>query len=259
MYKIIDAHVHFGTGKYSPFLSEQAKESVFRMKNEAEQFIKIMDDNNVDKSIAFAVPHMRIDVDNSNNYIYEEYLKYPDRIIPFCRLNKNLEENLNKGFKGAKLHLLYEQLNISDLKKYFQILEAYNCSLILHALFKNKPEQVKQILEYAPKIKLILAHMGRNELYTMNGILEVVSKLSSFNNVYFETSTIGEKTAVEKAIAIVGEDRIIYGSDYPYGKIYYEDQKQDYSYNRDLAIVGDAEISEQAKVKIFRQNIQRLL
>lgn len=178
--KIMDSHVHLGSDSYSKLISKKSDNLLFRLKNTYEDFINIMDQNGIDQSVIFAVPHKDIDVDTSNDYIYEAYIKYENRFIPFCRINDNLGKNIISGFKGAKIHLLYEDLNIEDMKDYFQILEYYKKPLIIHTLFKEKVEQIKRILSYAPNLKIILAHMGRKELYTMNGVIEVLEGLKKF-------------------------------------------------------------------------------
>lgn len=247
--RIIDSHVHLGSKSYSNLISEDSENLLFRLKNEAEDFIKLMNQNGIDKSIVFGIPHKDIDVNDTNNYIFEAYLKYKDRFIPFCRINENLEKNLILGFEGAKVHLLYENLNIENIKEYCQTLEYYKKPLIVHALFNNKVEQIKSILNYAPKLNIILAHMGRKELYTMNGVLKVLKGLKQFPNVYFDTSTVGTAIAIEQAVNIVGNNRIFYGSDYPIGLIY----------SNELSIVLNSKLRDFEKENILSRNIENLL
>lgn len=257
--KIIDSHVHLGSNAYSNLISSDSDNILFRMQNSIENFITIMDQYNIDKSVVFSIPHKDIDVDSSNNYIYSAYLKYPERFIPFCRINENLEENLKSGFMGAKLHLLYERLELEELKPYFEILEYYKKPIIIHALFKDKVEQIKKILEYAPKLNIILAHMGRKEIYTNNGVLEVLEGLKQFYNVYFDTSTIGDKTIIEKGINIVGEDRIMFGSDFPFGEVWSNESNKSYTYSDELTLINDSNLNKQVKEKILSRNIENIL
>lgn len=257
--KIIDSHVHLSSNSYSNLISSESENILFRMENSIENFIRIMDKHKIDKSIVFSIPHTDIDVDASNDYILNAYKKYPDRFIPFCRLNEKLEENIKAGFKGAKLHLLYEKLDIENLKSYFEILEYYKRPITIHALFKNKVEQIKKILEYAPKLNIILAHMGRKELYTNNGVLEVLEGLKQYINVYFDTSTVGDSSIIEKGVNIVGNERIIYGSDFPFGEVWSREKNENHYYNDELSLIINSKLNFKEKENILSRNISNLL
>jgi predicted TIM-barrel fold metal-dependent hydrolase len=101
--------------------------------------------------------------------------------------------------------------------------------------------------------------MGRKQMYNMEGIQEVLEGLEKYPNVYFETSTVGDKRAIEEAVKIVGEDRIVFGSDYPFGKMWADTHYTEYSYWDDIVIIRDANISGEARQKILADNISNIL
>jgi len=254
MDKIIDGHVHLAETSVMPKQSDDPASFVLQMENSYQDELALMEKNKIDQTVVFGNPHKKVEVETTNRYIWEAYQKNKERFIPICRIDKKLKDNLKKGFKGAKVHLLYEEMITSDLKEYVKILEDMELPLILHALFKDKAKQVQQLLKYAPNLKIILAHMGRNEIFTMNGVIETITKLEKHEKVYFETSTVGDKRAVEEAVKLVGADRVIYGSDYPFNKIWLEENGRQYRSEDDMVIVKDANILESDKEKILYDN-----
>lgn len=213
--KIIDCHVHIGLEK---FCCGKISNIPSNLCNSVEETIAVMDKYGIEKCIALPIPHILFDAKDSNEYIWQGYIRYPNRIIPFCRIDESLELNLEKGFQGVKLHLLYEDIDIKTVKKELQTIEDSGVPLLLHALFKHKVKQIEQILEIAPNIKIILAHMGRGNLYTGEQVVENAISLRKYSNIYMETSTVGDLKAIINACEIIGYDRVVFGSDYPFGK-----------------------------------------
>lgn len=249
---IIDCHVHMGLEE---FCLGTAADMPFDLCNSMEDTIALMNKHHVEQAMVFPIPHALFDVKRSNAYILEAYHEYPTRLIPFCRIDENLEQNLSKGFRGVKLHLLYEKLEIKAIKRELRTMEDAGVPLMLHALFKDKVKQVKDILKIAPNLKLILAHMGRGHLYTGEQVVENAIGLKSYSNVYMDTSTVGDPKAIINACEILGYDRILYGSDYPFGRNMF---KKAYDYDIDPRQIMSALSPVQAEM-ILHGNITHLL
>ncbi len=250
---IIDSHIHVGKAEFSLVKHLDFDYDLF---NGYEDTILMMNENKVDKAVIFPVPHIQIDPTKSNEYIYEAYLKYPDRFIPFCRIDSNLEDNLLSGrFKGVKIHMLYEQIELKAIKKQLQVIEDAGVPLVVHALFKDKVGQIDKINKYAPNIKIILAHMGRGHLYTGEQVVDNALKLKQYPNVYMDLSTVGDIQTIINCCEIIGYNKVLYASDYPFGLNYYKEQ---YSYMHELKTIRNALNSEQAEL-IFHKNIEHLL
>ena len=251
--KIIDAHVHMGLPE---FIKKDESDVDYDLCCTYEEMISIMNQNNISRAIALPIPYYQYDVKKSNEYILKAYRDYPERFIPFCRIDDNLEENLlEKGFKGVKIHLLYENINIRNIKKQLQIIEDACVPLVVHAKFKNKVAQIEEILKYAPNINIILAHMGRGHLYTGEQVIENAIGLKKYPNVYMDTSTVGEIEAITKCAEIIGYKRVIFGSDYPFAKNYLQ---KDYSYQNDVSRIVNAFEGKQL-VDVFKQNVEDLI
>lgn len=249
---IIDCHMHLGLKE---FCLGTASDMPFDLCNSMEDTIALMDQHNIEQAVVLPIPHTLFDTKRSNAYIMEAYRQYPARLIPFCRIDEDLEQNLSKGFCGVKLHLLYEGLEIKTIKKELRMIEDAGVPLILHALFQNKVKQVEAILKIAPNLKLILAHMGRGHLYTGEQVVANAVGLKSYPNVYMDTSTVGDLKAIINACEILGYDRVLYGSDYPFGRNMF---KEAYAYDIDSKQIMSALSPNQAEM-VLHDNITRLL
>lgn len=249
---IIDCHVHMGLEE---FCLGTASDMPFDLCNSMEDTIALMDQHHIEQAVVLPIPHALFDAKRSNAYIMEAYRQYPARLIPFCRIDEDLEQNLSKGFCGVKLHLLYEGLEIKAIKKELRMIEDAGVPLILHALFQNKVKQVEAILKIAPNLKLILAHMGRGHLYTGEQVVANAIGLKLYPNVYMDTSTVGDLKAIVNACEILGYDRVLYGSDYPFGRNMF---KEAYAYDTDSKQIMSALSPDQAEM-VLHDNITRLL
>ena len=250
--KIIDSHIHVGL---QSFCQQHGANNTYDLCNTYENTITLMDQYDVERAVILPIPSRSFDIKLSNKYVYEAYLNFPNRFIPFCRIDDLLETNLANGFRGVKLHLLYEDLEIKLIKRELQIIEDAGTPLLLHALFKDKVKQIEKILKWVPNIKIILAHMGRGNLYTGEQVVENAIGLKQYTNVFFDTSTVGDVKSIVKACEIVGYDRILFGSDYPFGKSVF---KEKYEYGDELSLFHCTFKQEQIN-KIMRDNLLGLL
>ena len=250
--RILDAHTHIGLKQ---FCTSQESSFPYDLCNTYEDTISLMDQCQVERSVIVPIPHYQFDTKLSNAYVFEAYCKFPNRFVPFCRVDESLEKNLAQGFQGVKLHLLYEKIEVKDIKRELQIIEDAGVPLLLHAQFQDKVKQVEKILRIAPNLTVILAHMGRGHLYTGEQVVANAIGLRNYQNVFMDTSTVGEAKSIINACEILGYDRIVYGSDYPFGKNVF---KEKYDYTLDINQLIDALSPQQADM-IMGENLLRLL
>ena len=241
--KVFDAHVHIGLNNFS----NGANNIPYNLENKYEDYLLEMKNANVTKACILPIPDSAFDAQKCNDYLKEAALFGKEHFAAIARLNINLPEILNQGFYGAKLHCVYENIEKKQMVEYLQILEAAEKPLIVHAKFKDKPAQVKSIMKVVPNLKIVLAHMGRGHIYTSEDVIENAKALKNFDNVFFETSTVGDSEAIKKACDIVGSSRIMFGSDYPFGKIYLKK----YKYIDDVNFILDSSINDNDKDNIL--------
>lgn len=249
--KIIDSHVHIGLNK---FCLNQERALPYDLENSYEKYIKIMQEVGIEKACIIPIPDAGYDIRLSNKYLEEAALYSNEKLLPICRLDNMLANNISGAFLGAKYHKLYENIPKARLEEYLKILEYYRTPLIIHAAFKDKAKQVKYILKIAPNLVVVLAHMGRGHLYTSEQVEDNLTALKPYENVLFETSTVGNSDTVKLACNIVGSDRVMFGSDYPFGRAY---QGETYSYADELNVVLNADISESEKENVLYNTAYR--
>ena len=106
-----------------------------------------------------------------------------------------------------------------DLKNIYCAIAEAGLPLIAHLQTSGGasiPEQVRDIRKIAPTLKLIIAHMGRRVPNTGEGVEESLLQLREMEQVYVETSTVRDPKTIANSVEILGEDRVFFGSDFPF-------------------------------------------
>jgi len=249
--KIIDSHVHIGLNK---FCLKEDRTLPYDLENSYVGYLSIMKKSGIEKACILPIPDDGYDIEMSNDYLREAALHGDGKLLPICRFDSSISENINSVFYGAKYHKVYENISKTALDEYLKILEYYRKPLITHAAFKDKVKQIKGLLNVAPELVIVLAHMGRGNLYTSEGVKDNLNALREYPNVLFETSTVGNSDTVKLACDIVGSERVMFGSDYPFGKIYFGNK---YNYTDEIDVVLHADITDTEKENILYRTAER--
>lgn len=168
---------------------------------------------------------------------------------------KILKKELGNGLIGVKFHGAFDGLSVIN-SIYAPIMELLNDTgsiILIHCgRFKDGYPESDTSFEHGltiskkyPKIKVVLAHMGGNDTSIVKKAVHAAKDLS---NVYFDTSGISTPYRVEYAVKIIGPDRIIFGSDYPWC-----------SYLGNYYNVQDSLLDEKIIQKIFFDNFKNLI
>lgn len=124
------------------------------------------------------------------------------------------------GARGFKIHLNMDGLPVdcSVYRAMFEIARARNLFVIIHTgrfntiAYKTQepvsPNLFTDYFENFPEVKVCLAHMNRDEP------AEALGAMRQFDNVYADTSWQTSESIAD-AIAEVGPERILLGSDWP--------------------------------------------
>ncbi|MCB2173306.1 amidohydrolase family protein [archaeon] len=244
---VIDGHTHFaGPGKGLP-------------PNTIEDFTEIMDYNGIDAVVTCA-PYSSIGKDRTYdeaNKFLAEVMKKTNRIIGFVRVNPHLQENAlqsirdckAQGFRGIKFHPRNEAFAINDEHIVFPIAELaakLDLPILIHTGEPDtygfaQPTPVGDLADYFPDLNLIIGHMGKR-LYE-----DAICVARWFDNIILDTSFRSHKN-IERAINRVGADRVIYGSDIPFGVPEIE-----------LLKIKVANISEEERRMVLGENMANLL
>jgi len=225
-----------------------------RMDNSTEHQLAQMDANGVDMAIVFGFPLEEIDRVRANEYVLDAAHDHPDRFIPFMLVGDDTEHWLKRGARGFKQQDILYASERFDLMRAYAIMAEAGVPMLIH--FRagkgySVTEQAQAILQRVPHLHLIIAHMGRNKPNTDDQVETALLGLRDFPNVFFETSTVRTPEAVARAVEIIGAERVIFGSDYPFNSFQDADPL-----GEELAVIHRAAVPEEP---ILSGNIRRWL
>ena len=204
---IADAHTHIGHDKDGHGIDERT-------------FLKQMKVAHIKKAIVFPLnePNNH-DFSKPNDKVYEFYKKYPERIIPFFRLNpkskwrKEYEAKVLQGFRGIKLHPRSQDFRIasSHAMKIYEKAEQNMLPVLIHTGFGLNAiaDDIKKVVETFPKLRLILGHSAFVDMKN------TIAKVGGSANILFDTSTLSIFDLLH-LISTVDYTKIAFGSDVPY-------------------------------------------
>lgn len=218
MEMIVDAHTHLG------------KFPVFNVGLDADDLVGLMDRNGISHSVLFSLP---------NELTLEAVRRYPNRLSGLVWINPhdgeealNLVERAVKdwGFKGVKMHpLLDAYLPDSDVvHPVMELARKLRIPVLFHSGHPpwSLPWHFGNLAEAFPDVPIVVGHMGHGHIVYINGALEVARK---HDNIYLETSGMPMHSKIKEAVDTVGVDRVMYGSDAPFGHPAFEMKKVEVS------------------------------
>lgn len=260
--KIIDFHTHI----YPTTLARRAMAVAGRENDAYEKLpvkanlLKRMEEEEVFLSVVHHVttkPSTQTDVNRFANEIMRPNLISFGGLHPDCEnIVEEIERLKDLRMAGIKLHPPFQKVHLED-EKYKEMWEHINhlgFPVLIHCgsaraegdydLF---PSGVAKILPYLSDVPVILAHMGgRSENPEEEKILFRFPE-----NVYIDTAMSAEFQDLEDFERIAskfGSDRVIFGSDFPYGT-----QKQAIGY------IEQTCFSESEKEKILGKTAAKIL
>jgi hypothetical protein len=204
--KKFDAHAHVGDFPGWADISGNAKE-----------LVGVMDLHNVRKAVIFYP---------DNELVRKAVKAYPDRLVGCVwpdphdpRSAKLVRKALSTwGFKGVKLHPLFGAYLPNDDIVHPIMEEARRAKMPVlihsgHAPF-SLPWSIGELAEVFPDVTIVMLHMGGgNGIY----IQAAIDTAKRYGNIMLETSHMTMYTKVKEAVKKIGEERVMYGSDYPFG------------------------------------------
>jgi predicted TIM-barrel fold metal-dependent hydrolase len=158
------------------------------------------------------------------------------RIIPFSgvdftrqhNIELSLQQDVNQGAKGIKLHPIIQNLPLHDIRIH-EAVEAFaphNLPILLHcgtmSYYLGEEKETRQTPAYGevrytqklvsdfPTVSFVIGHAGLFE------VQEVMERLGEFKNVWADISFQSPENVTE-LISIFGPDRVLFGSDWPFG------------------------------------------
>jgi len=232
--KIIDAHCHIHRVDW--VRAEKSNDFIisnFNYEASEEIILANMVEAGLDSTVIFPLPSVEIDLEMANRYTVEVANNYTGRLIPFTIIDDKPQYWVEQGVKGFKEHTFGQRIQkdrsgrnmfSQKFKDTYRFMEKHGLPLMLHAGI-NKVERLKEdMFNHTPQLIVIMAHIGadflpqNNYLPEINRISNILEGLKEYPNVYYDISTVIDKKILIRALEIVGAEKLIFGSDFPYEK-----------------------------------------
>ncbi len=259
-YTIIDSHTHV----YPDKIAQKAADSIgqfydvsMHMDGSVGTLISTMEKAGVHQSLICSAALTADRVATINNFIADTVRMHPDKLMGLMTLHPHMENPkaeveraMAMGLKGVKLHPDMQKFALDDAicDDMYAACEGV-CPMLLHTGDKryrySNPDMVPRVLENFPNLTLICAHMGGYSEW------DSAAKCLKDTNVYVDCSSTFFAVDKEKALALFdlfGEDRILFGSDYPM-----------WNAKDEIETLLSLGLSETALKKIFSENILKIL
>ena len=201
------------------------------------QIIDYMDECSVNKAVVFGFPWTNSELYIENNETVLEFgSKYPDRIIPFATFALNdpekacaeAQRTLQNGFMGLGELSMYEngwnQTALNTLRECAGFASHFKKPVMIHV---NEPvghhypgkintdfDALLKVIGQFPDVDFVLAHFGGGIFFY--ALMPEIRALLS--RTYVDTAAspyIYDSRIYDVAVQIMGENNIVFGSDYP--------------------------------------------
>lgn len=199
--------------------------------------VQMMDQEQVDMSIAFGFPWKNMDYSiMHNDYIMNVVARYPDRIMGFCCLDtcsetaaSEVTRCIDGGLSGVGELAFYETGIVCEardsLAPIMAICKEKDLPVMIHTnepvghRYPGKSEntlaQIYDIIKRFPNNKIVLAHWGGGIFFYRLLKKEVKEALK---NTWLDTAAspfLYDPAIYRHAIDIVGVEKILFGTDFP--------------------------------------------
>jgi predicted TIM-barrel fold metal-dependent hydrolase len=238
---IIDCHYHIGRG--------ERMSDVFQIDSTPEHAEKLMNKAGIDRAVIFPVAYE--DYSKPNREI-AELAAANKRFIGFARLANNSQK------AGEQLEYAVKELGLKGLKvgnvptrEIMDKARELKIPVLAHCGMGYAPIQYEGVAQSYPDVTLILAHLGFDQSWgNMFSYPQQANSLArKYKNVYLDTSAATWISyTLEHAVAEVGADKLIFGSDGPW-----------FSPAIMLACLRELELPERDMQKILYENIAGIL
>lgn len=233
--EIIDSHTHWG-----PSVTMGMTVSTNELLRQAEEC-------GVGRIVIFPFPSTAIENEEINESLLLECAKV-DKFIPYYYIPEDLRPiPAEKGFNGGKWHWMrgvqdassnYQVLKDPGLDSFIEKSEAVDLPIV----FEEELDFTESFIARTRSLKVIIPHLG-----LLGGDpRDFLAAFKARDNVYFDTALASQDTILE-FIENIGAERILFGSDIPFGAM-----------KSELSKVLSLNISDAEKSLILSGNLKRL-
>lgn len=226
--RIFDVHAHI----YPEAIAHRAVEALSKTYDDAPvrcdgtlgTLIARMDEAGIERFAAHSVATTPHQVHSINAFVMAAAKAHPGRILPFAALHPDtpdlpevVDALVSAGFAGVKLHPEFQRFKVDEPRalRMFSAL-AGKLPVLLHCgdyrCDNSAPERVLNLIEKAPGLTLICAHLGGWTNW------EQAASMLMGQEIWVDTSSSLFALDAQTATRIIrgyGVDRMLFGSDYP--------------------------------------------
>lgn len=229
MYKVFDAHCHIFPDKVA-MRAAVAIGSFYdipmKMDGKVATLLQEGDAAGFTHYLVHSVATTPKQVSRINKFIAETVAASGGKMTGFGAMHpesedmkSDIEELISLGLKGVKLHPDIQGYKSDDYRmlKIYELCEKYSLPVLIHcgdARYDNSnPNRIAPILDIYENLIVIGAHFGGYSVWK-----DATEKLYKYKNFYVDTSSslfALKKGEAEKLISLYGEDKVLFGTDYP--------------------------------------------
>ena len=248
----IDFHTHLPLSPIVSFTPEITKLPDF------DDFLKALNDAQITEAVVFCGPKKGV-MRQENEMLAKRIQSLQRRFILVAWLNPNYDtaadlQDLIKDhdFHGLKLHPVFDKYMLSDpiVKPFIVKALELKVPIMIHSGWgpEGRIQDIGKLAEDYPDGTFVCCHM--KEEYGLNDRFSHIKMAAQNPNVYLESSYVPHPRRLAEAVDMLGAERILFGSDYPWGA-----QNIDWEKTK----VTAAPISYDDKKKILAENAKELL
>lgn len=253
----IDAHVH--VGDYN-LVNKVLKESVYKQRYRLyssldPEIVEKQEDYLLQLLCYFAMPIVvkEIGVKESNSYL-KEFCKTHENAIPVFFVGDREEVYKEGGALILKEHFIHHNYREwKNREESYCYLESNDGYLLIHSADDIRKEYINSLRKKFPKMNIIIAHMGRNVFEDYKFTTEIIDYFKEDKQVFFDISTVKNDNIILYALNALGDERILFGSDFPY------ECKKDIKLWDFTDRIKALDIPKTSKDNIFYKNTMRIL
>jgi predicted TIM-barrel fold metal-dependent hydrolase len=213
-----------------------------------EELLRQAEQSAVNRIVIFPFPSTALADEEINERLLDEANRVK-KFIPYYYIPEPMKPiPEEKGFYGGKWHWMQ---GISDCSSNYQVLEDPKLKKFVEAsekidlpiVFEEELAFTEAFVKKTRKLKIIIPHLGM----LGGNPIDFLSAFKARENVYFDTALANSDT-VMRFIEKIGHERILFGSDIPFGTMKWELEK-----------VHSLRIKDDKKEWILSKNLKRLI
>ncbi len=218
------------------------------MSSTARQLLRQMDRFGVEKAIVFSL---------DNRLARESVKAHPKRLVGYVWPNPHdpsslalVKEAVDEwGFRGVKLHPLIHSFLPTDeeVLPLVEFAEKRRIPVAVHSGHPpfSLPWSIGELAEAHPGARFVMLHMGHAHGVYIQAAINTARRL---DNIVLETSGVSMHSKIREAVERVGEERVVFGSDYPF-----------HDYSVELQKVKVAGLTRRQREMVLHDNAGRLI